>query len=186
MDAPANSDPALTGAKLDLTITWDHEGLTPLADAGSSGIGKWTTAWPVTNTVVSLKISGTVTLDGTYAGTPEFVNGPTWGLYNNGFGLADALYVPRMAFPVGALKLSVIGLDARFPESFHENVSTVFPKPFTSNVPTWNKPVILTNNPPIRGGATNVTGFAVEVPEPSTLAMAATATFALAALRRRR
>jgi hypothetical protein len=185
MDVPANSDPSLTGGKLELAIAWDHQGLVPSFDAGSIPDGKWTTAWPTENTLVSLKITGTDTLDGVYPGAIELGNGPTWNLYNNGPGFTDTLYFPRMAFPVGGLKLSVIGLDARFAESFNQSVSTIFPKPFASNEVTWIHPVILTNDPPIRGSATNASGFAIAVPEPSTVAMAVGAMFGLAAIRRR-
>lgn len=184
MGVPANSDPKLTGGQLELTLSWDHEGLTPLSDDGSIVDERWTTSWPVTNTTASIKITGTPAHNGVYPGAPSSTDA-SWIYYNNSQIFGDALQYPRLEFPFVGGTITVLGVQARFPNEFFQNLSTITPKSFAGNELTLLGGVLLTGEPPVRGAAMNVSGFAVAVPEPSTLVTGTLALAGVAALRRR-
>lgn len=185
MTAPANGHPILSGAGIEMTITWDPAGLTPLFDNGSLVDGTWTTTWSATNTVASMKITGTPAHNGIYPGAPSSIT-EGWFHYNNAPARGDALQFPRLDFPFDIGKISILGLEARFADTFNQSLSTIFPKPFSNSETTWVAPNFLTPNPASRDRATDLSGFAAVVPEPSSIVAACGALAGFVALRHSR
>jgi hypothetical protein len=170
MDVPPGSSLVeLRGASLQINGSWDYVGLTPLAS------NEYRTIWPSINTTASLSVVGSQASDGVYAGTIFSPPDDGWILENPEARPKHAIAFPLMSFKAGSAMFNT-SPRATFVEHFFNTQGIAYPRSFTNEQAIWSASTQVTN----------VSGFASLVPEPSSLALTATALASFAALRRRK
>lgn len=102
-----DGDPAgLEGATLTFVYEFDAAALTPTLDHSPSFANR-ETQWPVTNTTISLSVSGSTSSDGTYAGAVYGVSG--WQFldkYTGTAGNPDVVASPMVSFMIGGYEVT--------------------------------------------------------------------------------
>ncbi len=172
--------PIPEGAQLEITYQWDPASLAPFDSGPPSGLSS---LWPLSNTTVSMKLSGTTAHDGVYPGELNLVVPNGWLHLNRTQGY-DAIDLPRIRIPIGDEVISVNGFFARFSTSFFEGPGTIYPKPFLSSEATWDLPLL--GNPRTSIYPIDISGFAMIVPEPTAISLAASSALITASRCRRR
>jgi hypothetical protein len=182
LDLAAGSDPLhpLSGADLELDLTWDATALSPLQSSPTS------TIWPVTNSIGSLTVTGSAAADGVY--TASFATSQTlsWIIFNDAPGMGDVLRFPVMRFQINGTTVETAILTVAFGDTFFGGQQPFFPKPFEYSHGNWSSLSFNIQSPASKLVATVLDASVVAVPEPATLALGSFALLSLAALRRRK
>jgi len=151
---------------IDTTVlTPDFDGVVPQADQG--------TAWPDTNTTISLTISGSTSGDGTYAGT--LTGGDKFTFFDNGnntfgsFDGTDVVQFPNSSFSVTGQDVGIGSLIVAQDETFNTPSGPIQAYSFSTTDVTQLQDAILVYGSGVAEHSTGSTSntSASAVPEPS-------------------
>lgn len=190
----------LLGARLHTVFRFDAEKLMGWsANRSYTPIANWITDWDGRKSTVSAAISGAGEYDGPKYAEIQPFSGNNWSLRDNvaSKGGKDEIRFPIIFIHFDGDVLQITSLRATVDDLFQGNRLTVMhPKAFTSDMVSWvDPPAYAASSLPaspelgdittIFGVMTDVSGFAVFIPEPSAFAVAATSLIGLSAIRRR-
>lgn len=158
----------LAFANIQLDLRWNPDELTPIPRKQPS-TGR-ITAWPVTNTSVTMTVQGTGNYDGVFPGTIKNPASSVWVLVDDYPESGDAIFLPPVSFPYLGNSVEFSITRARFDASFFSGAGDIYPQPYTTTEATWDAPRYTYNLTGVTQGAFT-TGYAVAVPEPALLSI---------------
>lgn len=177
----------LAGANILVHASWDPSTLTPLHTFSSGTYSR--AIWPATNTSITMDVTGSAGHDGHYVG--RVIATPTAGWYytNNDATFGDAILFPQVYFTIGGSNISFNtrsgDLRARLAANHFNGADLPLPGPFAESDASWELgPIFSSTSSSI--SANNISGFAIQVPEPTCFALAGTAVAAVRLVRRRK
>ena len=185
VSVPALESHPLSAARIEVDVAWDAAQLSPMWSQAipSRGVPTETSSgWPPTNTEGIVTITGGTPFDGEF---PISLRG-VWEVrrINNSTHL---IYFPALLVEVGGEGLEISRMSVRYASSSLTNSLPAYPDPFPSANVIRAQAAILSSSRAFESlGITTVSGYAVAVPEPSTLALGSFALLSLVALRRRK
>jgi hypothetical protein len=152
------------GASLEAVYRVDTSVLSPTSSG--SGANQGGTYWPNIGTIISLKISGSASIDGVYPAVAQF---DSWILEYNA--IHSMIDTPSAQFTVGGFAIFLRTGVQLARDFFAGGPVPIHPKPFNASAVQSVDFVVTSNSFRFIGG--NKSAFATTVPEPGTASLAA-------------
>lgn len=180
VSVPVRESHALSGARINVDMTWDPSSLRPFYNQVFEGRDAYSW-WPLDNSEGVVSIAGGTIFDGVFP--VSFGSLPRWEVGRR-YDSTHAVGFPGLVVDTGRGKLELFNMVIRYGSTPFTTSLPVYPEPFTAESVVRGQVALHSLDDSFQSwGVTNVSGRAI-VPEPATLGLCVFG--ALATVRRRR